>query len=204
MATTVRFWVDPICPWCWVTARWAQTIAPQRDLRLVWEPISLFFKNDPAPDSRFYEPVHWSRGLLRVMEAVRAADGDEPLGELYTEYGRRIHHDQSRLWDPAEALEAVGLDPALSKAAGDETWDGPLRERMDAGLALVGPDVGTPIIAFEHEGRTVGCFGPVISRVPPGADATRLWDAFVSLATMEEFWEMKRTRTSSPEFGPRP
>ena len=49
MPQTVRFWVDPICPWCWVTARWAMTIAPERDLHLQWEPISLFFKNDPGP-----------------------------------------------------------------------------------------------------------------------------------------------------------
>ena len=75
---------------------------------------------------------------------------------------------------------------------------------MDEGLALVGDQVGTPIIAFEHEGRTVGCFGPVITRVPAGADGTRLWDAFVSLTTMDDFWELKRTRTVSPEFGPRP
>lgn len=204
MPQTVRFWVDPICPWCWVTARWAMTIAPERDLQLQWEPISLFFKNDPAPDSRFYEPVRWSLGLLRVMEAVRAAEGDGPLGELYTEYGRRIHHDQSRLWDPAEALAVVGLDAGLAKAAEDESWDEPVRARMDEGLALVGNDVGTPIIAFEHEGRTVGCFGPVVTRVPAGADGTRLWDAFVTLTTMDDFWELKRTRTTSPDFGPRP
>ena len=204
MPQTVRFWVDPICPWCWVTARWAMTVAPERDLDLQWEPISLFFKNDPPPDSRFYEPVRWSLGLLRVLESVRSSEGDGALGGLYTEYGRRIHHDQSRQWDPAEALTAVGLDPGLAKAAEDDSWDEPIRCRMEEGLALVGNDVGTPIIAFEHEGRTVGCFGPVVSRVPAGADATRLWDAFVTLNTMGEFWELKRTRTAPPEFGPRP
>ena len=72
---------------------------------------------------------------------------------------------------------------------------------MEAGLALVGADVGTPIIAFtSSEGREVATFGPVITKVPAKADALRLWDAFVTLTTMDEFWELKRTRTTGPEF----
>ena len=31
--TEVEFWVDPVCPWCWVTAKWMVTeVAPNRDL----------------------------------------------------------------------------------------------------------------------------------------------------------------------------
>jgi hypothetical protein len=205
MAKRVRFWVDPICPWCWVTARWAMTVAPDRDLELVWEPISLLFKNDPAPDSRFYEPLAWTLGLLRVMEAVRSEEGDGPLGPLYTEYGRRIHHGQERLWDPKEALAAVGLDTRYAAAATDESWDRVVRERMGEGLALVGDEVGTPIIAYDApDGRTVGAFGPVITRVPPGDDRLRLWDAFQTMVAIPGFWELKRTRTESPDFGDSP
>ncbi|MFN0092847.1 MAG: disulfide bond formation protein DsbA [Acidimicrobiales bacterium] len=187
-----------------MTARWAVDIAPQRDLQIVWEPISLFLKNNPDPESKFYETVKWSHGLLRVMEAVRAAEGDAKVFDLYWEYGRRIHHDQERKWDPAEALTAVGLDPGYAAAAEDESWDGKVRGGMDRGLALVGQDVGTPIISFEENGRTVANFGPVITRVPPGDDSLKLWDAFVTLTSMDGFWELKRTRTESPEFGARP
>ena len=205
MTTKVRFWVDPICPWCWVTARWIIEVAPERDLEITWQPISLFIKNEPSPESPAYEPVRWTYGLLRVMEAVRATEGEEAVGSLYVEFGRRIHHDGERTWDPAAALEAVGLDVSYAAAADDEQWDAPLRERMDAGLALVGNDVGTPIIAFvADDGRDVAAFGPVITKVPETKDALALWDAFVTVTALDEFWEIKRTRTRRPEFGNRP
>ncbi len=205
MSTRVRFWVDPICPWCWVTARWIMEIAPERDLDVVWEPISLLVKNNPDPEGTYYPAVAWSRQLLRVMESVRAAGGEDRLGDLYREYGARIHHDRERMWDPAEALAAVGLDVAHAAAATDEVWDGELRRRMDEGLALVGNDVGTPIIAFTaDDGREVAIFGPVITKVPELKDALALWDSVVTLAAMPEFWELKRTRNVGPEFGARP
>ena len=103
------------------------------------------------------------------------------------------------------ALEAVGLDTSHAAAADDETWDKPLLERMDEGLALVGADVGTPIIAFNRpDGREVATFGPVITKAPAHDDAIALWDAFVTLTSLEEFWELKRTRTKSPEPGDTP
>ena len=205
MTTTVRFWVDPACPWCWVTARWAIAVAPERDLELVWKPISLKFKNDTQPDSPFYDVVDWTLGLLRVMESVRSAEGDAPLGPLYVEYGRRIHHDKERLWDPALALAAVGLDVAHAAAATDGSWDAAIRTGMDEGLALVGTDVGTPILAFvDGRGRDVAAFGPVITRVPEAPDHLTLWDAFRSVVSIDGFWEIKRTRTEAPDFGDRP
>ena len=78
MTTKIRFWLDPACPWCWVTSRWVVDVAADRDLDVTWEPISLLFKNDTQPGSPWYEPVAWTRNLLRVMEAVRAKEGDAP------------------------------------------------------------------------------------------------------------------------------
>lgn len=205
MATSVRFWVDPICPWCWTTSQWIRRIAAEKDLEITWEPISLFVKNDVQPDRSGYERVRWTHGLLRVMESVRAAGHEGRLGDLYTEYGRRIHHDGERNWEAALALEAVGLDTSHATAADDEAWDIPLLERMNEGLALVGDEVGTPIIAFHRpDGREVAAFGPVITRAPAPNDAVALWDAFVTLTSLEEFWELKRTRTVSPDVGDAP
>ena len=205
MPNAVRFWVDPICPWCWVTARWVRDIAPERDLAVVWEPISLFYKNEPTPDSKGYAPTRWSLGLLRVLESVRSAEGDGAVGDLYVEYGRRIHHDGERLWDPTEALRAVDLGASHSAAADDPSWDEAVRRRMDEGLALVGADVGTPIIAVRtDDGREVALFGPVISQVPATKDALALWDAVTLLAGLDDFWELKRTRTRRPDPGVRP
>ena len=205
MTTQVRFWLDPICPWCWVTSQWIRRIAPERDLEIIWEPISLLVKNETTAESPFYDRVVWTYGLLRVLESVRATEGDAAVGTLYVEYGRRIHHNAESLWDASEALEAVGLDASHAVAATDDRWDAELLRRMDEGLALVGKDVGTPIIAFTAaDGREVAAFGPVITKVPSPENSLKLWDAFVTLTELEEFWELKRTRTTGPEFGDQP
>ncbi|MEZ5375706.1 MAG: hypothetical protein R2733_04280 [Acidimicrobiales bacterium] len=189
-----------------MTARWVvDEVAPARGLNITWQPISLLFKNEPAEDSDYYAPVLTTHKMLRVFEAVRAANGDAPLGELYYEYGRRIHHDKDRDFDIADALTAVGLDPELASAADDEAWDAEIRTRMDAGLELTGQDVGTPIIAFnDRKGVKQAYFGPVISAVPPTEDSLAMWDALVAMMNVEGFWELKRSRTVGPQFGERP
>jgi hypothetical protein len=189
-----------------VTARWVvDEVAPHRDLNILWQPISLLEKNQPAEDSDYYAPVARTHRYLRVMEALRAAEGDEAVQPLYWEFGRRIHHDGDREFDPADALTAVGADPALGAAFDDESWDAVIKDRMGQGLALSGDDVGTPLIAFKDDaGDKVALFGPVITRVPSSEQSLRLWDGFVAMATVPGFWEVKRTRTERPEFGDRP
>jgi hypothetical protein len=189
-----------------VTARWVvDEVAPKRDLDITWQPISLYFKNEPEPDSDHYDAVLFTHKLLRVMESVRVAEGDGAVFDLYWEYGRRIHHDKDRDFDPADALGSAGLDRSHASAADDESWDPVIRERMDEGLELAGNDIGTPLIAFENRvGRKVAYFGPVITSVPDTENSLALWDGMVTLATVDGFWELKRTRTERPEFGTRP
>jgi len=191
-----------------VTARWVvDEVQAQRDLEITWQPISLLFKNEPPEDSPYYAASAFTHNLLRVMESVRAAEGDGAIQELYWEFGRRIHHDGKRDFTAAEALEAVGLDTAHAAAFDDESFDAEIRSRMDAGLALVGNDVGTPIIGFdapEMEGGKAGIFGPVITRVPSTERSLEVWDAMATLSITPGFWELKRTRTERPEFGERP
>jgi len=178
-----------------VTARWVvDEVQPARGLKITWQPISLFFKNQPEPDSGFHAPTERTLMLLRVMEALRAAEGDDAVGRLYFAFGARIHHDGELDFDVAEVLTELGY-----------ALDEEIRTRMDAGLALTGDDVGTPIIAFDdRNGDRQGYFGPVITRVPPTEDALAMWDALVTMMNVQGFWELKRTRTERPEFGERP
>lgn len=187
-----------------MTARWVvDEVRPARDLRVTWQPISLFFKNEPAEDSDYFAPVWFSHRLLRVLESVRAAGQD--IEPLYMEYGRRIHHEKDRDFDVADAVAAVGLDPVHAKAFDDDRWDAEIRTRMDQGLALCGDDVGTPIIALDdRNGDRVAYFGPVITRVPDTADSIDLWDALCTMSSVPGFWEIKRTRTERPDFGDPP
>jgi hypothetical protein len=189
-----------------VTARWVvDQVQPHRKLNITWQPISLLVKNNPAEDSPYRAPVEFTHNLLRVMESVRQAEGDAAVQPLYWEYGRRIHHDKDRAFDPADALEAAGLNRKHAKAFTVKKWDAEIKKRMNIGLALTGNDVGTPIIAMDDvDGNRVALFGPVITEVPPKKVSLQLWDGFVAVARVPGFWELKRTRTRSPEFGKRP
>ncbi len=189
-----------------MTARWVvDEVAPHRDLNLIWQPISLLFKNEPPEDSPYYDGAMVGHRALRVMEAIRAEHGDAQVFPWYWQTATRIHHDQDRSFDLADALTTIGLDPALAAAGDDERWDAEIRTRMDAGLELVGNDVGTPIIAFGcDDGTKRGIFGPVMTKVPDTDKALAFWDAMEVFVTTDGFWELKRTRTQSPEFGERP
>ena len=173
----VRLWVDPVCPFCWMTSRWLVRVAALRDLRIELLPISLMVKNASTPENPYPEAMVAGHGLLRVMEAVRAAGHADRLGDLYTEYGRRLH------------------------VRGEARVDAAIAAAMAEGLALVGDDVGTPIIAVEHPRRPgveVGLFGPVITELPDAEASLRLWDGFLAMVATDGFFELKRTRTSAP------
>ena len=190
-----------------MTARWVvDEVAPVKDLRIEWEPISLLFKNRPDPHSDRYEPSLRTHGLLRVMESVRTEDGNDGVFRAYWGFGTRIHHDGELLdFDIGEVLSGCGIDPSHASAFGDDRWDGEIRRRMDAGLELVGQDVGTPIISMEDgQGGQVGIFGPVITRVPTRDASLRLWEMVVAATLAPGFWELKRTRTEDAQFGDRP
>ena len=163
-------------------------------------------KKHPDPATEGYPHYAHTHALLRVMESVRTSDGNDGVFRAYWEFGTRTHHDQIRQeLDVAESLRSVDLDPAHASAYSEPSWDGEIRRRMDVGLALAGDDIGTPIIGYETpSGERDAIFGPVITRVPTGPLALQLWDGMMAVATVPGFWELKRTRTEQPQFGPRP
>lgn len=73
---------------------------PHRDIDITWRPISLFFKNEPDPDSPWFEKARFTHGLLRVMESVRTTNGNEGVFKLHWEFGSRIHHDKESPFGP--------------------------------------------------------------------------------------------------------
>jgi hypothetical protein len=185
-------------------------LIPERGLTVVWQPISLLVKNSPPPDSEYYAPVAATHGMLRVMEAARVEHGDDAAFSVYWHLATRIHHDRLLDGGPgsvdlASELTTIGLPPDLARASDDPSWDDEIGTRMNRGLDLVGTDVGTPIIAFDDaNGERCGIFGPVVTAVPDVPTSLAMWDAVVTLAGTDGFWELKRTRTRRPDFGTRP
>jgi 2-hydroxychromene-2-carboxylate isomerase len=217
MATSVdaEFFFDPVCPFCWVTAQWVRTVIERRGVSIRWRPLSLRVLNEPIG----YEgkppayPEEHQRGLelLRVVAAARQEHGEGVVGELYTAMGTAVWdapapaeatfeavlEDAARPRDIPAILDRAGLPRELAAAAENSAWDGEVRAETDTAVQRVGGGVGTPVLSFDPPDGPA-FFGPVIDRPPEGAEATRVWDAVLTLARRPGFAELKRTIRSFP------
>ncbi|GLY81951.1 DsbA family protein [Actinoallomurus iriomotensis] len=197
--TPVDFWFDPRCPWAWITSRWILEAEKLRPIEVRWHVMSLSVLNEGRDLPEHYRKVMdeaW--GPVRVCIAAREKYGQEVLGELYTQLGTRFHNEKLPPNREAieAALEAAGLDRDLADAADTDEYDTLLRASHKDGMDRVGYEVGTPVISVEG----ASFFGPVVSPIPRGEAAAKLWDGVRLVAGTDGFFELKRSRTRDPIF----
>jgi protein-disulfide isomerase-like protein with CxxC motif len=197
--TVVDFWFDPVCPWAWIASRWMHEVEKVRPVTTRWHVMSLSVLNEgrdvPEP---YQELMRTGWGPVRICIAAGQQFGPEVLGPLYTALGTRFHHDKAPL-DRATyeaALAEAGLPADLAAAADSTTYDEALRASHKEGIDRVGYDVGTPVISVNG----LSVFGPVVSPIPRGEAAARLWDGVLLIAGTDGFFELKRSRTRDPIF----
>ena len=205
-----EFFFDPVCPWAWITSRWVKEVQSQRDYEVSWKFISLRIVNEARGygENSQYEQIH-DAGLrgLRVASAARAHGGNAAVDAFYTRLGTAVHKEANRemlVGSPrdfvARVLGEAGLPVTLADALDDTTHDELIRHETEMALERTGRDVGTPIITFfPNTERAASLFGPVVPRIPRGAEALELWDAVATIAG-SGVAEIKRSLRGAPQF----
>ncbi|MER6335128.1 disulfide bond formation protein DsbA [Streptomyces sp. NPDC001034] len=190
---SVVCYFDPSCPFVWATSRWLLEVERLQPIDLRFRIMSLSVLNEHRELEPWYREFNdraW--GPARVCAAAEALHGNVVLRDLYTALGRRVHVEGNKDYDVVipESLDESGLPASLAKAAHTDEFDAALRASHQAGQEAVGEEAGTPVVTVDG----AGFFGPVLTSVPRGEEAVRLFQATRILAGTGAFAELKRGR----------
>ncbi|MFI8811211.1 MULTISPECIES: mycothiol-dependent nitroreductase Rv2466c family protein [unclassified Streptomyces] len=214
----VDFWFDPLCGWTWLAYQWLRQVESVREVSVRLRPTGLALMRARTGQLDVNPQYHeLAQGPARVIAAAHALRGDEILAPLYDAVGSRLHapggvlegtFGRARDLSPedrrlvqlevlgkaegavAAALTEVGLSPDLTEQMRSTQWDGALSD-SHAAIPLDGRRIeliGVPVISVNGGN---GWFGPVLSAIPAGERAGRLWDGFRLVAAEELVGEMK-------------
>jgi predicted DsbA family dithiol-disulfide isomerase len=196
-AQTVEMYIDPACPWAWLTSRWLFEAEKVRSFTVVTKVFSLAEVNKER--KQYLEHVETMARPLRVLVATRRAGGEAAIRAVYSEMGEAHHERNESLSEETlrAAVTAAGLDPSLVSTAlsNDDIQAAVLAEHaavVDRGA------FGVPTLSIDG---SPAYFGPIVDRRISGEEAGRLWDIALPLLLHPHVFELKRARTSEPDTG---
>ncbi|MGY1699272.1 mycothiol-dependent nitroreductase Rv2466c family protein [Geodermatophilus sp. SYSU D00766] len=146
--------------------------------------------NEGRDDDPEGDPEGWLWQPVRLFAVVADRHGQDALTAPYRVWGEAVH-TRGEWPDPGDVLEEVGLPQDLAQVMGSAAHDDLVRASHEAGTRLVGSHVGTPVVAVPGPRGPVAWFGPVLSQVPRGEAAGRLWDGVALVAATRGFHELQ-------------
>lgn len=193
----VVVYVDPSCPFAWITYRWLTAVERASTIQLTVWLLSLAAVNEHRELDAWYRAFNdnaWEPA--RIMAAVAEHHDDNQTRRFYQAFGERFHvqhgtsDDIDRREVAVDALADAGLPEVLGNAADDRHWDERLRATTKTTIDRLGLDVGVPVV--EINGTFVS--GPVLTSIPKDQQAITLYQAVQTLTTLSGFVRLERAR----------
>ena len=185
-----------------MTSKWVHRLVELGEIEVSdWRVFSLELING-GDDTIEAAGGYRASAALRTAVAVRQAYDADAVGRFYRSLDLRTWERSEDIRDREVvrgALVDAALDAELYDAANSDaaTWDAVVAEHHDV-VDRFGA-FGVPTIAL-NGGTGPGIFGPVISAVPPDAEAIELWRHVLWLTRSDNFWELKRNRSVDPDL----
>ena len=196
----VDLYVDPACPWCWLTALWLFEVERVRPVTVTTRLFSLAEINKGKSEtSDALAPLVRAE---RVLVGARRAGGGPALRATYLALGEAHHERDEPLGELVtlrSALAAAGLDASIADGslADDSTRSEVLADH--AAIAERGA-FGVPTLVVDG---SEPFFGPIVDRRIAGEEAGNLWDIVGPVLREPRVFEIKRNRPSGPQVGRR-
>lgn len=197
---TIAFYFDPLCPWAWVTSKWATRLEELGELEIDWRVFSLGVANLPEGQAIPDEPVGTGSAGLQLLVQAKRLGGNPSIARLYTALGRAAHVSHQNLQETAvleRAWSEAGLDSADREAASTDStlWQEVVSQHRSAVAACQA--FGVPTLILDG-GSGQGIFGPIITEVPSDEECRELLRDVVRMTRRGYFFELKRDREGHP------
>lgn len=192
----VELYVDPACPWCWLTAVWLFEVEQVRPITITTKLFSLAEIN--RADAASSDALHVAERALRVMVAARRAGGEQAIRAVYRALGK-AYHERNDAPGEMETLRAAVSAAGLPAGVADEALaDASTLTELDAEHADVVERGAFGIPTLSIDG-SAPFFGPIIETRIAGEEAGELWDVVAPVLADPRLFELKRNRTRRPD-----